>query len=85
MTKIKNVVGQDNIHETIVATFENQNEIKRVKKRKTAKKEEITESKKSIFGRKVQQRNHIIKVANTQDQEADDKKNNLMILFAWGK
>ena len=66
MTKIKNVVGQDNIHETIVATFENQNEIKRVKKRKTAKKEEITESKKSIFGRKTQQRNHLKEVTNTQ-------------------
>ena len=83
MTKIKNVVGQDNIHETIVATFENQNEVKRVKKRKTAKKEEITESKQSIFGRKAQQRNHLQKVTNTQ--ETDDKKNNLLILFAWGK
>ena len=76
----------DNIHETIVATFENQkqNDVKMVKKqRKTAKKEEITESKKSIFGRKTQQRNHLKKVTNAQ--EADDKKNNLMILFAWGK
>ena len=58
--------------------------LKMVKKRKkTAKKEELTESKKSIFGRKTQQRNHLKNVTNTQ--EADDKKNNLMILFAWGK
>ena len=73
VTKIKN-----NVHET----FDNQNDVKMVKKRKTTKKE-VTESKKSFFGRKVpQNNNHLKKVTNIQDAADED---NIMILFAWGR
>ena len=74
VTKIKS-----NVHET----FDNQNDVKMVKKRKTAKKEEVTESKKSFFGRKVQQNDkNLKKVTNIQDAADED---NIMILFAWGR
>ena len=74
VTKIKN-----NVHET----FDNQNDVKMVKKWKTTKKEEVTESKKSFFGRKGQQNdNHLKKVTNIQDAADED---NIMILFAWGR
>ena len=74
VTKIKS-----NVHET----FDTQNDVKMMKKRKSAKKEEVTESKKSFFGRNVQKdNNHLKKVTNIQDAADED---NIMILFAWGR